>query len=114
VEFELSILDTNDTKPFKAKLDVVYEDDYILVVNKPIKMLTHPDGTNNDTLANIVRFYYGINGLDHSVRVLHRLDYDTSGVVVFAKDALSHSFINYQIENRMFKKEYVAILEGFL
>lgn len=114
IEFDLSLLDKTYFDHYKYKLDIVYEDDYILIVNKPVKMLIHPDGSRNDTLANAVSFYYYINNLDISVRALHRLDYETSGLVVFSKDALSHSFINNQIENRAFIKEYIAIVEGVM
>lgn len=114
VEFNLSILDKAYIDTFKYKLDIAYEDEYLLIVNKPIQMLIHPDGNRNDTLANAVSFYYSINNLDISVRAVHRLDYETSGLVVFTKDALSHSFINNQIENRKFIKEYIAILDGSL
>ena len=114
IEFDLSLLDKSYFDHYKYKLDIIYEDDYILAINKPVKMLVHPDGTRNDTLANAVSFYYHINNLDISARALHRLDYETSGLVLFSKDALSHSFINNQIENRTFLKEYIAILEGVL
>lgn len=114
IEFDLSILDKTYFENYKVKLDIIYEDDYLLIVNKPVKMLIHPDGNRNDTLSNAVSFYYFINNLDISVRALHRLDYETSGLVVFSKDALSHSFINNQIETRSFIKEYIAILDGVL
>lgn len=114
IEFDLSLFDKTYVDDYKYKLDIVYEDEYVLVVNKPVKMLIHSDGSRNDTLANAVSFYYHINNLDISVRALHRLDYETSGLVVFSKDALSHSFINNQIENRTFLKEYIAIVEGVL
>jgi 23S rRNA pseudouridine1911/1915/1917 synthase len=48
------------------------------------------------------------------VKITHRLDYDTSGLIVFSKDALTHSYLNYQLENNLFKKEYIAIVDGLL
>lgn len=114
VTFDDQILGRSNIVSYKDKLNIVYEDDYLIVVNKDIKMLTHPDGNRNDTLANIVSFHLSNTKQEKDVKVVHRLDYDTSGLVVFAKDAISQSFLNYQIENKIFKKEYIALVEGII
>src|SRR5690554_1765651 len=114
IEFDFSIFQKIEFEEYKVKLDIVYEDDYILVVNKPTKMLIHPDGNRNDTLSNALSFYYHINNIDASVRAMHRLDYETSGLVLFSKDILSYSFINQQLEARKFLREYIAITDGVI
>lgn len=114
VTFDDQILGKSNLVPYKDKLKVVYEDEYLIVVEKDIQILTHPDGNRNDTLANIVSFHLTKTKQDKDVRVIHRLDYDTSGLVVFAKDAISQSFLSYQVENKIFKKEYIALVEGIV
>lgn len=112
IEFDLSLLDNIKMIPYEYNLDIVYEDSYIIIINKPVGILVHPDGIRNDTLANAVYSYYLNSNQDASVKLNHRLDYDTSGLIIFSKDILSQSYINYQIESKQFKKEYIAIVEG--
>ena len=112
ISVNLEGLVVQDIKPWKYPLMIIHEDEDILVVNKPSKLLVHPDGQSNQTLANAVAFYYQINGLSFPVRHIHRLDYDTSGIMVFAKHLLAHSFLNYQLESRQFEKKYYAVVEG--
>ena len=82
--------DEIDFIPEDKKLNILYEDDNILIVNKPINMLVHPDSKDKTgTLVNIVSNYYKKTNQNISVRYLHRIDMDTSGIVVFAKDILT-------------------------
>ena len=79
-----------DFIPDVKKLDILYEDDYILAVNKPSHILVHPDDkSKRDTLCNIVAYYYKNKGWSYQVRYAHRLDMDTTGVILFAKDSLT-------------------------
>lgn len=103
---------SQEIKPWKHPLTIIYEDEDLLIVNKPVKLLVHPDGKNEKTLANAVAFYYQINNHHYPARHIHRLDYDTSGIMVFAKHLLAHSFLNYQMETRQFQKKYYALVEG--
>lgn len=93
----------------KMPIDVLYEDENILAVNKPPYMATHPSQNNyNNTLANAVMAYYNGN---FTFRALTRLDKYTSGVVIIAKNAVSASIISKQLyENSI--KTYYAILDG--
>ena len=92
-------------------LNIIYEDDDMLVVNKPHSMPTHPSQNHHDdTLANAVMGYY--KDADFTFRVITRLDRDTSGVVVIAKNKISASHLTNQMTQGGIKKEYVALCHG--
>lgn len=112
VEFDLDVLDKTVFPPYEYNLRIVYEDEYLVIVEKPEKMLTHPDGNRNDTLANAISYYYKKTKQNCGVRVIQRLDYETSGLIIFPKDPLSHSFLSYQIEKNTLLREYVVLAEG--
>lgn len=95
------------------KLDIIYEDKNILVVNKPSKMLTISDGTNASTLYEMAREYVKKKHKSNKIFIVHRLDKDTSGVVLFAKT----EEIKKELQNNwndLADREYIAILEGNL
>lgn len=99
-----------DYKPYHLKLDVVYEDDYLLIVNKPTRMLVHQDSEdNNQTLVNMVSNYYYENKIFRKVRHVHRIDEETSGIVIFAKDFLTAGLLNHMIEKHEIKRYYLAL-----
>ncbi|OEY86517.1 RNA pseudouridine synthase [Wolbachia pipientis] len=104
--------DTTDISPnFNIKLDVVYEDDYIIIINKQSGITVHPGaGTNNDTLLNavIACFPYSKPG------IVHRLDKETSGLMVIAKNEESHTFLSTLLSKRIIKREYLAVVWGTL
>lgn len=105
--------DEIDFIPENKKLDILYEDDNILVVNKPINMLVHTDSKDKvGTLVNIVSNYYKKTNQNISVRYLHRIDMDTSGIVVFAKDILTASILGEAIKNHTFTRRYICIASG--
>lgn len=97
-------------------IEVLYEDDSIAVINKPQGLTVHPAGGNyTDTLVNALMFRLdNLSGINGEIRpgIVHRLDKDTSGVMVVAKTDAAHLALSEQIANRTVKKEYVAILEG--
>jgi 23S rRNA pseudouridine1911/1915/1917 synthase len=96
--------------PENIPLDVVYEDDYIIAVNKPKNMPTHPSkGNNLPTLANGIMAYFGGN---HTFRSINRLDRDTSGIVLMAKDAYSAAALSSSMKKGEFKKKYIAKIAG--
>ena len=98
-------------------LDILYEDDDILVVNKPKNMVVHPgSGVKNGTLVNAIVGKYELSDEGESFRpgIIHRLDKDTTGVLVIAKNNYSHENIANQIKNRTTKKEYVALVKGII
>ncbi len=102
-----------DFKPWFINLDIVYEDDYILIVNKPAKMLIHPnENINQMTLVNAVSGYYYENKIYRKVRYAHRIDFDTTGIVIFAKDFLTLGKLNKLIETHQLKRYYLALCEN--
>lgn len=93
-------------------IEVCYEDDHVLIVNKPAGIDTHPNDGENDTLGNAIAYYYQTEGLRTKVRHIHRLDRDTSGGVVFAKHALSGALLDQMLEKRLITRTYVAFVHG--
>ena len=97
--------------PNNIPLDILFEDEDILVVNKPADMPTHPSVRHFEgTLANAVMYYY--RDIPFTFRAVTRLDRDTSGVVVIAKNAVSADFLSKQLKSGEFYKEYVAMCVG--
>lgn len=101
-------------------LDVVYEDSDIIVTNKPAGMVVHPtdhgahvSGTLVNALMHHCRDLSGIGG-EKRPGIVHRLDKDTSGLIISAKNDRAHHFISKQIENRTVIKKYVTLLKGNL
>ena len=96
--------------PIDIPLDIVYEDEYMLAVNKPKNMPTHPSrGNSLPTLANAVRSYLGGGRL---FRAVNRLDRDTSGIVIIAKDQLTAGALSESMKRGEFEKKYLALLSG--
>ncbi|QOD37926.1 RluA family pseudouridine synthase [Candidatus Wolbachia massiliensis] len=101
---------------YDIKLDIIYEDEDIIVLNKQSGLTVHPGaGTNNDTLLNAVVAHLGKIPYSH-VRpgIVHRLDKDTSGLMVIAKNEEAHSFLSELLLNRKVKREYLAVVWGIL
>jgi 23S rRNA pseudouridine1911/1915/1917 synthase len=102
--------------PEDIPLDVLYEDDFLAVINKPYAMVVHPaKGHWSGTLANALRFRFShlstINGA-YRPGIVHRLDRDTSGVILVAKEEQTHRELSAQFERRKIFKEYIAITAG--
>lgn len=103
--------------PRNIGLDIVWEDENMLVVNKPSGMLTHPTSIEKEnTLVNALLYKYGenlsdING-DLRRGILHRLDRNTSGLLMVAKNNVAHENLAEQIKNRTAVKKYLAIVKG--
>ncbi|WP_369900533.1 RluA family pseudouridine synthase [Bacillus manliponensis] len=100
-------------EPELYDVDVIYEDDHVLIVNKPIGVDTHPaEKGGKGTLANYVAFHLQTEGIETKVRHIHRLDKDTSGGVVFAKHALAGVIMDRLLMERKIKRTYMALVEG--
>lgn len=96
-------------------LDILYEDDWLLIINKPPKIAIHPSCLHYDnTLSNGVKSYFDKIGLAKKIRPINRLDKDTSGIVLFAKCEYIQECLVKQMKDNIFKKEYIAILQGNL
>lgn len=114
--FQLVTLFDEEDKflPWKQEINIIHEDEDIIILNKPIQMLIHPDGNHHHTLSNALKYYYQNHQKCHDIRIVHRLDTDTSGIVIFAKHILSHSFLSKQMEEKLFQKTYIAVVSGSL
>lgn len=104
-----------DGEPMYGKLDIIYEDDELLVVNKPAFCVTHPTKSHQlDTLANYISYYWMDVGISAKIRFINRLDRDTTGVVAIAKNKYVHHFVQTQMNLGSVKKVYQAFVHGKL
>lgn len=100
-------------EPEYIEADIVYEDDHVLIADKPYGMDTHPsEKGGKGTLANAVAFHLQTEGIHTKVRHIHRLDKDTTGGVVFAKHALAGAIMDRLLTERKIKRTYWALVEG--
>ena len=107
--------DNSNVVPTKMNLNIVFEDDAILVLNKPAGISTHPSMLHfEDSLSNGVKYYFDSIGLHKKIRPVNRLDLHTSGLIIFAKNEYIQECLIKQMENNSFKKEYHAIVVGHL
>lgn len=107
--------DNSNIIPTKVNLDIIYEDEWLLIINKPAGIAIHPSILHySDSLCNGIRFYFDSIGLKKKIRPVNRLDLNTSGLVIFAKCEYIQECLISQMKNNQFKKEYLAICNGFL
>ena len=105
--------DNTNIIPTKMHLCIVYEDDYLLILNKPAGTPIHPSINHyTDSLSNGVRFYFDSIGLKKKIRPVNRLDKDTSGLVIFAKNEYIQECLVKQMQTNQFHKEYIALCSG--
>lgn len=106
---------TYGVEPEEGSVEILYEDDYMLVVNKPAYQLVHPTGqTTKGTLANYLAYYLQQQGVITTIRPVHRLDRETSGCVIFAKDDRSQFILEQQLKDRTLKRVYWALVKGIV
>ncbi len=99
--------------PAELPLDIVYEDEDLLIINKPADMPIHPSINNYDnTLANALMWYYQQKGETFVYRCINRLDRDTTGLLIVAKNMLSGGILSDMSKKREIQREYLAIAEG--
>ena len=104
---------SEDIVPNPGNLDIVFEDADMLIVNKPTNLPVHPSkGHFDDSLANIVAWYYQNKGEKFTFRAVNRLDSGTSGLMIIAKNAYTHSILSRQMHRGEFQREYIAIACG--
>lgn len=106
---KIQIEDDNLPMAVKAPIEIVYEDDDLLIINKPIDLLVHTDGIAKDDLNQRVTYYMAKKGYKQVVLPAHRLDKDTSGMVIYAKHVLALSYLSYLFESHQMTKIYVAL-----
>ena len=108
-----------EAQPQEIPLDIRYEDDDLLVVNKPKGMVVHPaPGNPDNTLVNALLYHCGasLSGINGMIRpgIVHRIDKDTSGLLVVAKNDFAHAWLARQIKEHTFTREYSAVVHGRL
>ena len=129
IDLDLTEEPTSRFEPEDIPLDIVYEDDHLAVINKPAGMVVHPGaGVSGGTLANAIAWHFfrgsppyeggaapaAGNGafLSSRVGIVHRLDKDTSGLILVAKDDETHEALAEQFRGRTVEKSYVALVHG--
>ncbi len=105
--------DNSNIVPKEMSLDIIYEDDWLLVVNKSSGIAIHPSILHFDnSLSNGIRYYFDKIGLKKKIRPVNRLDIDTSGLVIFAKCEYIQECLSLEMQEGIFKKEYLCLVSG--
>jgi len=113
VEVELPVETSDTILPQPMDIEVIHEDDYLLIVNKPAGLIVHPTvGHYTNTMANGIVHYWQAKGESYKFRPIHRLDQDTSGVIAVAKNGYAHQFVSEQFQKGEVKKTYIAVVYG--
>ena len=110
-EIKVFINEKIDLYPNNEKIDIAYEDEHYLIVNKKRGDLIHSENSN-DTLANKVAGYFQKHHIRRIIRINNRLDIDTEGLVIFSKDLLASSYIDYLIREKKLTKKYYALVHN--
>ena len=115
VIIDISNYEQIDYLPLRYNLEIIYEDEYLLVVNKPKGVIIYPENKElSNTMANYIAYYYTKTNQNKTIRHAHRLDTDTTGCLVYSKDVITHSYLSNLFENGKVKKEYNALVYGCL
>lgn len=104
---------TGSLKPISFPLDIVYEDDHFLAINKPVGYASIPSVLHSSTIANFVKGYLITQDYENKqVHIVTRLDRDTSGVMLFAKHGYAHARLDKQLQAKSIQKRYYALIKG--
>jgi 23S rRNA pseudouridine1911/1915/1917 synthase len=122
VEIEVDVKEQTEMLPENIPLDIIFEDSELLVIDKPTGMLVHPTkGVRRGTVLNSVTYYLNFNGQaelknEKLVRagLVHRLDKNTSGLMVIAKNARAHRILSNHFQRKLVGKKYFAVVEGII
>jgi 23S rRNA pseudouridine1911/1915/1917 synthase len=122
ISVELTEQDGDSFEPEDIPIEIVFEDEYLAVINKPAGMVVHPGaGVSNGTLANAIAWHFKFDVAtdkkdkkSNRIGIVHRLDKDTSGLIVVAKNEITHEKLSVQFHDRKVKKSYVALVHGFV
>ncbi len=105
--------DNSNIVPKKINLNILYEDEGLLILDKPAGIAVHPSILHyEDSLSNGVRYYFDSINLKKKIRPVNRLDFNTSGIIIFAKNEYIQEYLIRQMKLGTFSKEYLAIVEG--
>ena len=101
--------------PTKMKLDILYEDDAMIIIDKPPFVPIHPSMDHYaDSLSNGVKYYFNSIGLKRKIRPVNRIDKNTSGIVIFAKNEYIQECLIKQMKTNIFEKNYIALVAGII
>lgn len=115
IKIDLAKDESQDIAPEKMDIDIVYEDEDILVVNKKAFMVVHPTKSyQSGTLANGVINYFMESGQNCIVRLVSRLDMNTSGLIIIAKNQFSHGMLSKEMSENKVEKKYLALVHGIM
>lgn len=118
IAIEVPEVETTEIKPENIKIDIVYEDSDIAVINKQAGLVVHPaHGHYSGTLVNALLYHIkDLSGINGEIRpgIVHRLDKDTSGLIVIAKNDKVHTALTEMFQEKKIRKTYLAILKGKL
>ena len=119
IKLEVPELKKLEIKPYKYKLDIIYEDNDVMVINKPAGLVVHPGAGNFDnTLVNALINYdkKNLSSINGELRpgIVHRLDKDTSGVIIVAKNNFAHTHLSKQFNEHSIDRKYIALVWGKL
>jgi len=115
VSVDITLSEQSSVKPEYMPLDIVYEDQDFLLLNKPPHLAVHPSkGLGAGTLANAVIYYWQAQGKSLLFRPINRLDRDTSGLILIGKSQYAHQAIAYQQKKGIIHREYQAVVEGVM
>lgn len=106
-----------NVEPEDIPLDIVYEDDYLIIVNKKSGMVVHPAAGNySGTLVNALLYKFNLSSGESNIRpgIVHRIDKDTSGLMVVAKDDKTHELLSEMIKNKEVERKYLALVHGVI
>lgn len=107
--------DNSNIVPTQMDLNIVYEDKHLLAINKPAGIAVHPSILHfNDSLSNGIRYYFDSIGLRKKIRPVNRIDLNTSGLVLFAKNEYVQECLIKQMASGLFKKCYLCLVDGTL
>lgn len=98
--------------PYNYRINILYEDDFVIAVNKPANILIHSDGNTYETLTNAVYNHVRKTNKEAFVYPVHRIDYETTGIVLFSKNKLALSYLSVEIEKHNVLKQYVCLCHG--
>jgi 23S rRNA pseudouridine1911/1915/1917 synthase len=105
----------SDLEPVEHPLDLLFEDEHLLVINKPALVPVHPGpGHHNDSLGNYLTWHYQIQGENHLYRPVNRLDRSTSGLMCVAKHAYAQERLKQQLHTQQFRRLYLAVCDGVI
>lgn len=115
IEVEDLIEEKEEILPEEMDLDIIYEDEYLLVVNKPSGMVVHPAlGHYSNTLVNGLMYYTNLSNNGDRPGIVHRIDKDTSGLLLVAKNDNIHSILSEMISKKEVKRSYIALVHGVI